>query len=406
MVSGRRAVVAGVVAACLFTACTDGHAPDLPDLPDQTAVVGQQLTIELDGTDVDGDQLAYGVKADIMLQGATITETPNGSGLFRWTPLAEDVGMHVFDFYVSDGSHKTAVSVNVNVVSSIAGAPVFRQPLGTGTVLNVSTQPCLTVNIVIEDQDSAMVTIAQEPPVIDGAMLTQTGGLTGMWTWCPSAAQIGAADRYTLILSADDGTNPKTIKPFVIVLSSGGGPHIVLNELDYDNVGTDNAEYVEISNPSSSNLSLAGLALVLVNGSTNTVYNTIDLSSGGQLPAGGYLVVAGSTVTVPASAIKIDPVAAQDWLQNGSPDGVAIVDTVSHTLVDALSYEGAIISATIDGFPSPVSLVEGTVLSSAVADSNTVTGSLCRIPDGQDTNDANTDWKFCGTLTPGAANVQ
>jgi hypothetical protein len=390
----------------LLAACGDGNAPDLPDLPDQTAVVGQQLTIELDGTDVDGDQLAYGVKADITLQGATMTETPNGSGLFRWTPLAEDVGMHVFEFYVSDGSHKTAVPDNVNVVSSIAGAPVFRQPLGTGTVVNLSTTPCMTVNVVVEDQDSTMVTLRVEDPVIDGGMLTQSSGLTGMWTWCPSSAQIAATDRYTLMLSADDGTNPKTIKPFVIVLSNGGGPHIVLNEVDYDTVGTDNAEYVEISNPSSSNLSLAGLALVLVNGSTNSVYNTIDLSSAGQLSAGNYLVVAGSTVTIPASAIRIDPVAAQDWLQNGSPDGVAIVDTVRHALVDALSYEGAITSATINGFPGPVSLVEGTVLNPAVADSNTVVGSLCRIPDGQDTDNANADWKFCGTLTPGAANVQ
>ncbi len=30
----------------------------------------------------------------------------------------------------------------------------------------------------------------------------------------------------------------------------------------------------------------------------------------------------------------------------------------------------------------------------AVADSNTVPGSLCRLPNGNDTNDASTDWKF------------
>jgi hypothetical protein len=400
-----RILAVGVVVACGLAGCDDGHAPDLGAIADQTAAVGNQLTIELDGTDVDGDSLAYGVKADIMLQGATITETPSGAGLFTWTPLAEDVGMHVFDFYVSDGSHKTTTSVNVNVVSSIAGAPIFRQPLGTGTVVNLSTTPCMTVDIVVEDPDSASVTLAQEDPVIAGGMLMQVDGLTGMWTWCPTAAQAAASDRYTLILSADDGTNPKTIKPYVIVFSNTG-PHLVLNEIDYDNVGTDNAEYVEIYNPSSSNLSLAGLALVLVNGSTGTVYNTIDLSSGGQLPAHGYLVVAGSTVTVPAGTIKIDPVATLDWIQNGPADGVAIVDTVAHIVVDALSYEGGVTQATISGFPAPVSLVEGTMLDPTVADSNTVTRSLCRIPNGSDTDDANTDWKACGTLTPGASNVQ
>ena len=45
------------------------------------------------------------------------------------------------------------------------------------------------------------------------------------------------------------------------------------------------------------------------------------------------------------------------------------------------------------------------MLDASVADSNTVDGSLARIPDGQDTNDANADWEFTSTKTPGAANV-
>ena len=94
-----------------------------------------------------------------------------------------------------------------------------------------------------------------------------------------------------------------------------------------------------------------------------------------------------------------------NYIQNGSPDGMALVDTSTETLIDALSYEGAITAATIPGFAAPVSLVEGTVLPTSVADSNTVQGSLCRLPNGTDTNDAANDWKFCGTVTPGAANA-
>jgi hypothetical protein len=41
----------------------------------------------------------------------------------------------------------------------------------------------------------------------------------------------------------------------------------------------------------------------------------------------------------------------------------------------------------------------------AVADSNTVDGSLVRLPDGKDTNDAAADWAFTTTRTPGAPNV-
>ena len=82
---------------------------------------------------------------------------------------------------------------------------------------------------------------------------------------------------------------------------------------------------------------------------------------------------------------------------------MALIDTASKALLDALSYEGEIATATIDG--QSYDLVEGTALDAAVADSNTVDGSLSRIPDKQDANDAASDWEFTSTKTPGAANV-
>jgi hypothetical protein len=96
----------------------------------------------------------------------------------------------------------------------------------------------------------------------------------------------------------------------------------------------------------------------------------------------------------------------QDNVQNGAPDGIALVDTTgaTPTVIDALSYEGSITAAMLTGFPAPVSLVEGTALAATVADSNTTAASLCRAPNGQDTDDAATDWKLCTVPTPGAAN--
>jgi hypothetical protein len=95
---------------------------------------------------------------------------------------------------------------------------------------------------------------------------------------------------------------------------------------------------------------------------------------------------------------------ATNAIQNGAPDGVALVDTVNKKLVDALSYEGAITLAAIPGL-GMVSLVEGTMLPVSVADSNTLQGSLCRLPNGADANIASMDWKFSSKPTPGAANV-
>jgi lamin tail-like protein len=341
----------------------------------------------------------------VSLQGnAMMTQTPSGMGVFRWTPLAEDLGTHAFDFTVDDGAATTTVSISIEVKSAAGAVPIFRQPLGDGTVVDLQQMPCPTISVVIEDQDTPTVTIAQEPPVIAGATLTTIDGQSASWKWCPTAQQ-AMQDRYTLILSADDHENPKTIKPYVIVLNTAG-PHIVINEVDYDQVGTDNAEYVELFNPSGSSASLAGLHLVLVNGATSTVYDTIDLSSAGSLASGHYLVIAGANVTVPSSAMKLDPVWTQDQVQNGAPDGLAVVDSVTHTMIDAFSYEGAITAATIPELTAPASLVEGTVFDPATADSNTVVRSLCRLPNGTDTDNAATDWAACGTLTPGAANVQ
>jgi hypothetical protein len=156
----------------------------------------------------------------------------------------------------------------------------------------------------------------------------------------------------------------------------------VINEIDYDQVGADTGGFVEIANSGSSAATLDGLALVLVNGGDGTEYARADMT--GTLAAGAYL------------SVEIEA-------QNGAPDGVALIATATGTLLDAFSYEGEITAATIAG--QTYDLVEGTALAADVADSNTVDGSLSRIPDKQDTNEAAADWAFTQTKTPGAANV-
>ena len=102
---------------------------------------------------------------------------------------------------------------------------------------------------------------------------------------------------------------------------------------------------------------------MLVNGANSAVYDTIDLSSAGSLAAHGYLVIAGANVTAAPARQDRSGLGQRDrQIQNGAPDGLALVDTRRTPLIDALSYEGAITAATLPGFPAPVSLVEGTAL--------------------------------------------
>jgi large repetitive protein len=177
-----------------------------------------------------------------------------------------------------------------------------------------------------------------------------------------------------ITLSCDSGTAPPPPPP--------DGASLVINEVDYDQVGADTGGFVEIKNVGDTAATLDGIALVFVNGGDSTEYDRANLT--GTLAPGAYAVVAKDA-------------------QNGAPDGLALIDTTSGDLLDALSYEGAITAATIG--TKTYSLVEGTVLPATVVDSNTVNGSLIRSPDGKDTNNAASDWAFTSTPTQGAANV-
>lgn len=183
------------------------------------------------------------------------------------------------------------------------------------------------------------------------------------------------------------------------VVQDGGTPTatgLIINEVDYDQPGTDTTEFVELYNAGTAPVDLTNVAVVTVNGSNNTEYGRYALS--GSLAAGAYLVLGNAAVVVPGGVTFVTLPA--NGMQNGAPDAVALIDTASNTLLDALSYEGGMTSVTITGFAGPVSLVRGT----AVTETDITDGSLSRLPNGAFSGDDDTDWTFTTTPTPGAAN--
>lgn len=213
------------------------------------------------------------------------------------------------------------------------------------------------------------------PPGPAGGGLSSLAGLVGLA--CTTFE--GAAGRVDLDVTPED-----LVLVSCDAISSPPPPpgaRLVINEIDYDQVGTDAGGFVEVKNIGDGDAALDGIRLVLVNGDGGVEYDQVALT--GSLAAGAYL--------------RIDIEA-----QNGAPDGVALLDQAG-SLLDSLSYEGEIRSATLGG--ATVDLVEGAALPATTADSNTDNGSLSRLPDGTDTNNAATDWAFTTTPTPGAANV-
>lgn len=213
---------AAALVLCSVAACKDGgEPPQLEGIDDQLAAVGTELVIDLRAEDPDGDTVQYGFFAEIdgIDAAASIARRPDGAGVFRWTPDADDVGLWYFDFRASDGEHTDTVTVAIDVRTTLGEGtvPVFREPLGSGTTLDLEQKACVEFPVVVEDQDDTDVVLGLEPPGLAGAELTVETGLSAAFRWCPSKDQT-ADERHPIVLSANDGEHASTLKNFLIVL--------------------------------------------------------------------------------------------------------------------------------------------------------------------------------------------
>ncbi len=181
--------------------------------------------------------------------------------------------------------------------------------------------------------------------------------------------------------------------------SAGSGGALVINELDYDTPGTDTEEFIELYNGTGASISLAGYTLVLVNGNNHAAYQTISLSPVGSLGPQEFLVIAGQatldTISTGAKQLAVTP-SASGFIQNGNPDGVALLDSVG-TLIDSVSYGG---ETLLNG----VSLIEGGGDTTGLTDTDSAGTSIARVPNGVDINNTSADWVRT-TRTPGAPNL-
>lgn len=110
-----------------------------------------------------------------------------------------------------------------------------------------------------------------------------------------------------------------------LLATAAAMPTVRISEIHYDNTGTDVGEAIEVSAPAGTDLT--GWSLVLYNGNGGVTYTPTFTFSGIVAD-----VCSGRGVAVATYA--------SNGVQNGSPDGVALVNA-SGTLVEFLSYEGS-----------------------------------------------------------------
>lgn len=204
-----------------------GEGPQVAPIEDQVVAVGQELVVHIDATQPNNLDLAYHISP--MPEGAWIGRLPTNAGEFRWTPTHKDVGEQYFDLEVSDGSSSEVITFLVDVRDAVGAntAPRFIRPAGMGTTLDLSrpecapgAEPgkcCVDLQVEIADDDSSSVEITQASPEIEHATLQVESQKTATWHWCPRPEQLVEDDRHTLMLEADDGENPKTLHPYLIV---------------------------------------------------------------------------------------------------------------------------------------------------------------------------------------------
>ena len=124
--------------------------------------------------------------------------------------------------------------------------------------------------------------------------------------------------------TSDKLSGPEALDPRQAAAVEPRAPHIT--EIHYDNAGGDVDERIEVTAPAG--MDLTGWTLVRYNGSNNTVYTTPP-----QIDQLGLTPTTCGNEGVQVIRFNVD------GLQNGAPDGIALVDK-SGKAVEFLSYEG------------------------------------------------------------------
>ena len=221
----------------------------------------------------------------------------------------------------------------------------------------------------------------------DSLQLTGTGSAYADFTW--AAPQPNTFCAVNTGQTFGDGSPGDGIDPCATGGGGDGEPSdapLVINEIDYDQPGTDTAEFIEIENVSAVDVALAGVTVQLINGSNGTTYATFVLPDATLAP-GAFFVICANPASTPHCDLDASP--DTNLIQNGSPDAAEILR--DGAVIDAVSYEGDV-----------AGVVEGS--GAGLEDPGSIPFvSISRYPDGVDTDRNNIDLSL-RCATPGEPN--
>ena len=164
-------------------------------------------------------------------------------------------------------------------------------------------------------------------PVGHSLQLVGTGSAAEDFTWSgPSTNSFG---------QINEGQN-------LVACSAPVATNVIINEVDVDQAGTDDAEFIELYDGGAGNTVLDALVLVLYNGSSDSSYAVFDLD-GFRTDANGYFVLGSAGVA------GVELISRSNILQNGA-DAIGLylgnasdfpnsAVVITENLLDAFVYD-------------------------------------------------------------------
>jgi len=289
------------------------NAPVLNSIANQFAVVGNLSTITVVATDADNDTLTF--SKDVLFLNETFDNT---TGVWSFTPFANETGNVTVQYTVSDGNGGIATQsfqISVSLAPVGNNAPVFNAVSNINAVVGVPFN--VTVNAT--DADNDVLTYSKNVSFI-GETFDNT---TGFWSYTPTALDIGT---YDVQFTVDDGRNGTAVIAFqlFITLTPNNAPNITQTspaQVFTISAGATQQFNVTVEDVDNQNMTINWLVNGVINQTDAAVVNGSTVSfSYGFYPAGVYNITAQVTDGIATTAYPWDVTA-----QNNNP----IMDLVS-----------------------------------------------------------------------------
>ena len=374
-------------------------------LCDAPVATCQDLTIQLDATgnaSITAAQIDNGSVADCGL--ASLSVSPSSF-------TCEEVGVNTVTLTVTDANGGTATCTATVTVQDLVPPTAICQDItvqlgADGTVTidasqidNGSNDACGIASLTLDTTDFTCENVGNNSitlTVIDvnGNESTCESTVTVLDNIAPEAlcqpitVQLDEEGNVSITPEQiDNGSNDACgiaslaldTTDFTCADVSSSSTQVWINEFHYDNSGGDVGEFIEIAG--TAGVDLTGYSLVLYNGNNGLSYNTIDLSGTIDDEGAGY------------GALDF----AISGIQNGAPDGFALVDP-SNMVVEFFSYEGSLTAN--DG---PAMGQTSTDAGVNEPGSTPIGESLQRV--GSGTSGANFTWSGPTIASPGLVNM-